>query len=360
MKVLTRYVAREFLKMLFICFAAVTMIYLLAHFLGKLDDFIKYRASLTLIGTLLLLRIPRVFYEVIPIVVLLATLITLALLARNHEITAMRSCGVALRRLVIPFFVVTIILAALALVTGEWAVPYANQKASYLTDTALKKRTPILALEKNRIWFRTGKDSFCNIQKVDPDKKVLYHVTLYTFNQSFELVNRLDADQLSWDGRQWVTSNGTQWTFTLSGEIKQERTFKGPFPLQEPLEEIIDVEKSSREMGYAELRDYIKILKHDGYPTAAYEVDLHAKISYGVITLIMVLIGIPSALFASRRGGVATSIGISLVIGFLYWLGFSVGLSFGNAGLLPPLGAAWVANILFGVSALVWTMKIRF
>jgi len=360
MRVLTKYVAREFVKILLICFTAVTIIYLLAHFLGKLDDFIEYRASLSLVTTLLLLRIPRVFYEVIPIVVLLATLITLALLARKHEITAMRSCGIALKRLLAPLVAVSLILSALALAAGEWAVPYANQKTRYLTDTALKKRPSLQALRNNRIWFRTGKNSLCNIQKVDAENGVLYHAALYTFNEDFNLVSRIDANQLTWNGKEWVTEGGKEWAFTPSGDISHERSFTKPFPLHEPLEEIIAVEKSAKEMGFGELKDYIRILRQDGYRTTAYEVDLYAKISYGIISLIMVFIGIPSALHGGRRGSVAVSIGVSLVIGFVYWLAFSVGLSFGNAGLIPPVWAAWAANIIFGVAALAWTWRIRF
>ena len=360
MRVLTKYVAREFAKILLICFTAVTIIYLLAHFLGKLDDFIEYGASLPLVTQLLLLRIPRIYYEVIPVVVLLATLITLALLARRHEITAMRACGIALKRLLAPLVILSLGLSALALAAGEWAVPYANQKARYLTDTALKKRPPLQALRKNRIWFRTGKNSLCNIQKVDAVNRVLYHVSLYTFNSDFKLTTRIEANQLAWDGEQWVTEGGREWTFAPSGDIDHERAFTKPFPLHEPLEEVIHVEKSAKEMGYRELRDYIKILRRDGYPTTGYEVDLYAKISYGMISLIMVFIGIPSALRGSRGGSVAVSIGLSLMVGFVYWLAFSVGLSFGNAGLVPPVLAAWLANVLFGTAALVWTWKVRF
>jgi lipopolysaccharide export system permease protein len=360
MKTLTKYVAREYLKVLLICFSAVTTIYLLAHFLGRLDEFIEYKASLPLIGMMVLLKIPRIFYEVLPIVTLLSLLITLGLLSRHNEIIALRSCGIHLLRLLIPIFLVSLALSFLALADGEWMAPYADQQASYLDDVALKKRPHILALRKNRIWFRTGKNGFCNIQKVDPDKKVLYNVTLYTLNDRFQLLKRMDAAKVVWDGAQWVTKKGTEWLFSDKGEIKEEHSIKGPVPLGEPLEEIINVEKPSGAMGYKELRAYIAILKKDGYPATSYEVDLYAKISYTVINLIMVLIGIPFALQSNRKGGVAFSIGISLAVGFLYWLTFSVGLSFGYAGLLPPLLAAWISNILFGTAAGYRVLKIRY
>jgi lipopolysaccharide export system permease protein len=360
MKILYRYIIKEYIKILFICCASVMTIYLLAHFLGKLDSFIKYKASPSLVGILMALKIPNMFYEVLPIVVLLATLITLSLLSRSNEITALRSCGIGLKRVLIPLFVVTLLLASFSFIDGEWGIPYANQKFNYLDDVALKKRMHILALKKNRIWFHTGENSFCNIRKVEPKKQVLKIVTLYTFNENFNLVRRLDAKHVAWDGEQWKTRSGTEWLFTDSGTIREERAFSGPFPITIPLEEIINVEKSPKEMGYAELRDYTRILKKNGYPTTSYEVDLHAKISYSVISLIMILIGIPFSLQINRSGGMALSIGLSLGIGFLYWITYSVGISLGHAGFLHPILAAWLVNLLFGVAGFYWTARIRF
>ena len=360
MKILSRYIGREFIKIFLLCFSAVVIIYLLAHFLGKLDEFIEYKADPSLIATLILLKLPVIFYEVLPMVVLLATLFTLGFLSRNNEITALRSCGTGLTPLILPVFSVVLMLALLSLMDGEWLVPYANQRSNYLDDVALKKRAPILALRKNRIWFHTGENTYCNILKVDPEKQVLNNITLYVFNKDFDLITRMDAYKVSWDGRRWITSDGTEWRFTGSGTMEQERHFQGPFPLIVSLEDIIHVERLPTEMGYAELRDYIRVLKRNGYPTALYEVDLYAKTAYPVISLIMALLGVPFALQVNRGGGAGISIGLSLGIGFIYWMVFSVGLSFGHAGFLPPVLAAWMVNVLFVVGGVYWTSRLRY
>lgn len=249
MRILSRHIAREYTRILLFCFSAVASIYLVAHFLGKLDKYIEYQAAPSLVATLLLLRLPRIYYEVLPIVVLLTTLMTLSLLSRNNEITALRSCGIGLHRLLLPIFSVASLLVLLALIVGEWGVPYANQRIHFLEDVELKKRPPILALKKNRIWFRTDKNTFCNILKVTPEQGLLHNVTLFTVNEQFDLVSRKDAESVTWDGERWNTPRGTEWTFSISGTIQQEKTFEGPFPLFLPLEEIIDVEKSPKEMG---------------------------------------------------------------------------------------------------------------
>jgi lipopolysaccharide export system permease protein len=73
----------------------------------------------------------------------------------------------------------------------------------------------------------------------------------------------------------------------------------------------------------------------------------------------MVLIGIPFALKTSRSGGVALSIGSSVMIGFAYGVIFYVFVSFGKSGVLSPLLACWIPTVLFGLAGILTLMSIR-
>jgi len=67
----------------------------------------------------------------------------------------------------------------------------------------------------------------------------------------------------------------------------------------------------------------------------------------------MAFLGIPFSLRSSRSSGIARGVGISLAIGFLYTIINSVILSFGQAGVLPPVVAAWATNFIF-LMAGIW------
>jgi lipopolysaccharide export system permease protein len=73
----------------------------------------------------------------------------------------------------------------------------------------------------------------------------------------------------------------------------------------------------------------------------------------------MTILGIPFALRIGRSGNVAVGITTSMAIGFVYWLFFSFSLSLGKGGLLPPLVAAWSANIVFGSIGILILMQQR-
>ena len=119
------------------------------------------------------------------------------------------------------------------------------------------------------------------------------------------------------------------------------------------------MKRSSEEMSYGELWTYIQKIQASGYNATRYLVDLHSKLSTPFLSFIMVLIGIPFALKTSRSGGVALSIGISVIIGFAYGVIYYIFISFGKSGVFPPLLSCWVPTLLFGLAGIFTLMSIR-
>jgi lipopolysaccharide export system permease protein len=110
-------------------------------------------------------------------------------------------------------------------------------------------------------------------------------------------------------------------------------------------------------MGFRELRRFIRKLRQEGYDATRYETDLHGKIAFVFVSLILALIGVTFPLRSERSGGIAQGIGIGVVIGFSYWIVFAFTLSLGRSGTLPPVAAAWATNVILGLAALVMFRK---
>jgi lipopolysaccharide export system permease protein len=72
----------------------------------------------------------------------------------------------------------------------------------------------------------------------------------------------------------------------------------------------------------------------------------------------MAFLGIPFSLRDGRSGGLGVGVGFSIVIGFSYFIINSLLLSLGQAGAIPPLLAAWTANILFAAAGLWFTLTV--
>ena len=110
MKVITRYLAREFAQYFFLGLGGFSAIYLIIEFFERINVFLYNKATWPLMGAYFLNKFPSILFQVSPAAVLLASMITLGLLARHNEVMAMKSGGVSLGFLVYPILGVVILV----------------------------------------------------------------------------------------------------------------------------------------------------------------------------------------------------------------------------------------------------------
>jgi lipopolysaccharide export system permease protein len=358
-RVLHRYVIWEYLKVFSLSLSSLLLIYVIVLFFQKIDTFIKHQASFTLIFLYLLYKIPEVIFQwTLPYGVLLATLLTLGTLSRHSEITAMKAGGVSLYRITSPLFLIALFIGLCSFLGNEYLVPEANQESRYLLSVQVKKETPTSFFKNYKIWYRSDHQIF-NIQLLEPEKKALKGFTLYKFDDQFRCLQRIDAKEVQWINGKWKFSEGTVRDFDEGGSIQTTLFKELELSLSESWESLQNIQRQSREMSYTELHTYIERIKSAGYDSTRYLVDLYSKLSYPFLNLIMILIGVPFALKTGRSGGVALSIGVSIMIGFAYGVTFYVFLSFGKSGVLSPFLSAWIPTILFGLAGIFTLMNIR-
>ncbi len=357
--VLYRYIAREYLKVFLLCLSGLIFIYLVVLFFQKIDTFIKYQAQFLLIFEYLLYKIPEVIFQwTLPYAVLLSTLLTLGTFSRHSEIIAMKAGGVSLYRITVPLFIIVLLISFLCFLGNEYLVPLTNQKTRHLLSVKVRKEEQTSYFKNYKIWYR-GKHGIYNIQLLDAKEKKLKGVTLYQLDGQFRCIRRIDAREARWADGKWELYQGAIREFKEGIAIQTISFTQQEFDLQEGWEAFQKTERKAEEMSYTELRNYIQRIQASGYDTTRYLTDLYSKLSYPFLNLIMVLIGIPFALKTGRSGGIALSIGISVIIGFLYGMIFYVFVSFGRSGVLPPILSAWTPTVLFGLTGIFTLMNIR-
>jgi len=354
-----RYVIGEFLKILGLSLSSLILIYSFVLFFQKMNIFIKHQAPFYLIFEYILYNIPEVTFRwTLPYAVLFATLFTLSTLSRNSEITAMKSGGISLYRITFPLFFIAFLISFLSFFGNEYLVPLANQRNRYLMNVKVKKEQSASYFKNYKIWYHSDHRIF-NIQLLDPQKKVLKGFTLYEFDNTFRCIQRIDAREAKWNDGKWRFFDGAMRIFETDGSIRMTPFKEMKFPLRENWESFQNMERQSRELSYMELRTYIQKIQSSGYDATRYLVELYSKHSFPLLNLIMVLIGVPFALKTGRSGGMALSIGISVMIAFAYGVIFYAFLSFGKFGILPPLLSAWTPTCIFGLSGLFTLMSVK-
>ena len=134
-RILTKYLLREFAWPLLYCFDAFAMLWIVMDLFGHLDDFIVNHASFATVLRYYITLFPEGFVQILPITLLLALLFCLTNLGRHNELTAMRVSGVSLARLALPLLGVGALATALVFVAGERLVPLSTATGTRACST---------------------------------------------------------------------------------------------------------------------------------------------------------------------------------------------------------------------------------
>ncbi len=358
-RTLYRYVAREFLKILSLSLSSLILIYIVVVFLQKMTAIGKYQAPFYLIFEYLLYKLPEVAFQwTLPYAVLLSIVLTLGSLSRHSEITALKAGGISLYRITLPLFLIVFLISIANFLGNEYLVPFTYQKSRYVWDVKIKKEKPTSFFKNFKIWYRSDNRIF-NIQLLDPQNTTLQGFTLYQLDDQFRYTQRIDAREVRWVNGEWEFHEGALRSFGEDGSLQMTPFKEMKFPLKETWESFQKTERDPEEMSYSELRTYVHKIQAAGYNATRYLVALHSKLSLPVLNLIMVLIGIPFALGTSRSGGVALSIGLSVMIGFVFGVTYYIFLSVGKTGILPAVLSAWTPTLIFGLAGVFTLTSIR-
>lgn len=358
-RTLYRYVTREFLKILGLSLSSLILIYVVVLFLQKMTSLDRYQAPFYLVFEYLFYKLPEVTFQwTLPYAVLLSILLSLGALSRHSEITALKAGGISLYRITLPLFFIVFLISLVNFLGNEYLVPYTYQKSRYVWDVKIKKEKPSSFFKNYKIWYRSDHRVY-NIQLLDPQNRVLSGFTLYQFDDKFRCVQRIDAREVKWVDGKWQFSQGALRTFGEDGSLRMTPFKEMNFPLDEKWESFQKIERDSEEMSYTDLKTYIHKIQASGYDATRYLVGLYSKLSLPLLNLIMVFIGIPFALRTSRSGGAALSVGISVMIGFIFGVTYYFFLSIGKTGILPPFLSAWTPALLFGLTGIFTLMSIE-
>ncbi len=347
MSIISRYILKEYLKFFSITLSLLSIVYLMIEFLEKIRKFSERDADLLLVIQYFLYKLPRIIFDIAPMAVLIATFLTLGMLSRNNEIIAFKSSGVSLLKLTTPLLLFGLFLSGVFFFLNGTLVPSTYKKARTIQEVTIEKKSTDGKLVQNKIWLRLDSRTLFNIELVEPNKRKMYGVNIYYLGSDFSLPETVEAEGLTYKNGNWYLSNGLHRTFQPDGTVQIKRFDEEVISINKKPEDFQQAAAQSEEMTYRHLQSYIDQLSRDGFDATRYHVDLLGKQAFPFVNLMMVLVGIPFALQDRRSAAVARGAAISLSLGLLYWLVFSVTISLGHVNALSPWLSAWGANLLF-------------
>lgn len=326
------------------------MIFLAADFTSSMvrfdvgvDVFLRYYAY----------YIPQMLYQMIPVGCLIGTLFTLSNMNKSNELVSLFSMGVSLARVSAPILVLVGVISVISFFLGDRLLPEALKNKNYVYLVEMKKRPNLYStVKQNKIWYRSNNVIF-NIGVLDPDTSKAQALTMYYFNEAWDLVQLIKAQTVKLLGDTWVLENGTVTLFSAESSFPMTREFRQKtVTMSEDLSDIKSAPPTSDVLTVNELRRYIRKNKALSLDTKRFEVDLHGKVAFAFSGFVLALLGIPFTTRSQRSGGVMINVGVCAGLALVYWILFSAGLSVGKHGGLPPFLAAWGANLLLFIGAI--------
>lgn len=294
----------------------------------------------------------------LPAAVLLATLMTYSNLSKFSEITAMKANGVSLYRMSLPVLIFAAGVAVFLFYFSELITPASLQKAEYIVLAEVQKQKSLGFFKQNEIWYH-GDNAIYNFKMFDVAKDTLRGVTINYINPDFTLKMRIDAESAEWKGGKWIFYNLLLTHFDSNNSPVLEWSKEKVIDLPEKPNDFKIMQKDAEKMGYFDLRKYVHKIQAEGYDATRYMVDLHGKLAFPFVTVILVFIGISFSIRQERHGGVMQSVGIGIIIGFSYWIAHAFSMSLGRSGILPAILSAWLANMLFLALAVILFSRVR-
>ena len=348
MRLLDRYVIRNFVQVYLYCIAGFISIWLIFDISDNISTFIDEHISLFLAARYYATQVPQVFIILLPVSLLLALLFTLGRMSRANEIVSMLTAGVSLPRVLLPLIGIGLLTVAASMALNYSLAPHAElaRKAllselrarpeAYIEGQIFRNRTDA------RTWFiqnfRPGGNRFNNVHVLQQDAKDNI-VTSYLATRAF-----YRAETKTWD-----LENVKVVHYDSGGNIIDEQIY--------PLLKIEHWSETPFRLGSAnvraeflslpELREYLHF--NADFPAtllAPFRTHLQYRLALPWTCLVVVCIAAPLGIGYSRRG-VLSSVAAAVVLVFSMNFLTHLFLALGEGDRVSPWIAAWVPNLLF-------------
>ena len=361
MKLLDRYVLRNFIEPFLMCFFGFIGIWLLFDLTGNLNEFTSAHASVKTIAFYYLTQVPQIVILSLPVGLLLAMLFSLSAMSRRNEIISMLTAGRSVTRVLLPLFGVGLLTSGLCLWLNWEMAPHAEgirktamklmkenaKKGRKAGDTKAGERAVIFGhlfrdRQNDRTWY---------VRKLKPGSDQLSTVHITQQNAAGDITRKYYADRAGYDPatKTWTLERGMIVDFTASGDIGEtdyffdgERTMTG---WTETPWRIASSQLDAGNLSVPELQSYLQY--NDDFPEtqlAPYRTNLADRIAWPMTCFLVVLMAAPLGIVFNRRGvlgGVATA----LVLFVCLLLSRYLFLAFGKGDRIAPLLAPWLPDI---------------
>lgn len=361
MKILDKYIIKQFISTILFGLLAFTMIFVVVDMMENLDDFIDQNVPTWMIFQYYFVFSPEIIKLMTPVAVLFSSLFTAGKMSNLNELTAIKSSGISLYRYMIPMVIVTAFVSIFAVYFGGFVVPEANQYKAEIERTYLKKN---MIFSGSNIFFQDSFNRIININFFDSQNSQVIKVNINTFdkNNLSIMKERIDASRMKYDSAKsvWVAYDVVKRYFNSESERIEYFGIQDMPDLNFKPEDLATKQQKPEEMNLSELSKLIDDQIKAGTDSKRVQIEYYTRFSFAMASIVVVLFGLPLAANTDKRkGGLALQFGINILITFIYLGLMQISSAFGKNGALDPILTAWLVNFLFLAGAFINLFRVK-
>lgn len=372
MRLIDRYLLREFLFWLAVFFGAFLLIWITFDLSFELHKLQQFHLRGKDIVKYYIFEIPEFIPIALPVSLLLASLYAITNHARHNEVTAIRAAGISLGRLCMPYVMAGIFFSIALFAFNEFCAPKAADKADEVLRSRVEKRdsdpTPYLVSPLNFIntGFGGGRRwaaAVYNLKTLEMTKpQVIWTETNggpWTW---------LSADTAIWTNGAWffssnVVENLGTMRILKTNELAMPEFSETPRQIQSDIKvnayRGLNSKTHRADIPLADIVNYLRLHPHPDRKMRNWlYTKLHGRFAGPFACLVVVIVAIPFSAKSGRRN-IFVGVAASIFIFFAYFVLQQVGLTFGETGILPSWLGAWFPNLFFGVGGLFLMSRVR-
>src|SRR5215469_16654738 len=348
MRLLDRYVIRNFVQVYLYCIAGFTSIWLIFDVSDNISSFIDNHIPVLTVVRYYATQIPQVLIILLPVSLLLSLLFSLGRMSRANEIVSMLTAGVSLPRVLRPLIGMGLLTVAASMALNYSLAPHAElARKTFLSEAQSRPARNIQGQvfrnrTDSRTWFiqnfRLGDNVFNNLQVLQQDAKdniVMAYVAGRAYYRPETKTWDLESVRLAYYD---AAGNITKEEFRPS--LRIEHWSETPFRLG-------SANVQAEFLSLPELREYLHF--NADFPStllAPFRTHLQYRLALPWTCLVVVCIAAPLGIGYSRRG-VLSSVAAAVLLVFSMNFLVHLFLALGEGDRVPAWIAAWTPNILF-------------
>ncbi|MCB2180863.1 MAG: LptF/LptG family permease [Desulfobulbaceae bacterium] len=345
MTLLDRYIFRQFFQNLLLVLGSLVAIYLLVDFFERIDDFTEKGKPLSLAVKYFILKIPFIYDQMSPVCILLAGIITLGLLNRNHELMSFNAGGLSVNRIILPLLAASFLFTLFTIASAQWILPPTVSKTNTIWHEEVHNRIANGIVRDGQVFYK-GENGIYSFHRPDPTRHSFTEFAYTAFNENYDVILYLTANSATWSKKGWIFENGQQ--KTLNGDGQYDLKLYSTLQLQLPdsPENFFIPAYRVDELSLFQLLQNALTDYRNGDRQGL--VDVNKRFSFIFLGIPLLILSIPIILFMHKKWNrdLAMAIPMSCSLAFIAWALWSATQSLSQAAYMNPIAASWTIHLL--------------